>query len=452
MIGSPFRRFRAREIGASISFSRFPLLGNTFRIIPLVFFPLLFASFGAIYAREIEVCKTCPVQRLQKAVQMASPGDVIRVRPGVYREGVVKVFKSLKIRGQGRPVIDGLRQGHVFYVRADNVEISGLVIQNSGTSYISDFAGIRAEHVKNLLIKDNELRNNTYSIYFEKANDSVIRNNRITGNAIKEVSAGNGIHLFYSNQITVEDNFITRQRDGLYFEFAERSRITGNTSWNNLRFGMHFMFSHDNVFENNVFTRNPTGVAIMYSRRLTVRRNLFEKSRGASSYGILVKEITDSKFQENVFRENTLGIMLNGSNRNIFSRNIFRSNGWAAEVYTNSYDNVFTNNNFLYNNFDVATNSRRNTNTFKANYWDRYRGYDWNRDGVGDVPYRPVSIFSFWVARYQEMAVLLNSPVARFLEIAERVFPVITPPSLMDAEPRMKPLPLSPEEMLKKRR
>jgi len=33
-------------------------------------------------------------------------------------------------------------------------------------------------------------------------------------------------------------------------------------------------------------------------------------------------------------------------------------------------------------------------NTFNHNYWDKYDGYDLNKDRTGDVPYRPVSLFS----------------------------------------------------------
>ena len=178
----------------------------------------------------------------------------------------------------------------------------------------------------------------------------------------------------------------------------------------------------------------------MYSRKLQVKQNIFEKSRGNSSYGFLIKEITDSTFIENTFSENTLAIMLNASNRNTFRRNTFLQNGWSAEIFTNSYDNLFTENNFIANNFDVATNSSRSTTIFTGNYWDHYRGYDFNYDKTGDTSYKPVGIFSFWVARFPELAILLNSPVVSFLESAERFFPVLTPESLEDPKPRMNKL------------
>ena len=393
-----------------------------------------------LHSTEIRVCKDCPISRVTTAIQTASPGDTIRIEAGKYTEGVISIGKSLDIIGIGSPVIDGDRKGHVFYIRANDVKIKGLVIQNSGMSYVSDFAGIRAEHIKNCQFEDNTFRNNTYSIYFEKVTHCSIENNQIHSHAKNEVSAGNGIHLFYSNNISVIGNEITGQRDGLYFEFTEDSIIKKNYSHDNLRFGMHFMFSHRNTFSKNTFSNNPTGVAIMYSRKLKVDNNIFEKSKGNSSYGFLIKEIVDSVFIRNTFSQNTLGIFLNGSNRNLFKHNLFILNGWAAEIYSNSYDNKFIENNFISNNFDVATNSRRNTSDFSLNYWDHYRGYDFDHNQEGDIAYRPVNIFSFWVSKFPELAILLNSPVVLFLEIAERFFPVLTPDSLKDARPQMRPI------------
>ncbi len=342
------------------------------------------------------------------------------------------------------PVVDGLNNEHVFYVRANDVQISGFVIQNSGTSYVSDFSGIRAEHVKGCVFKNNLLQNNTYSIYLEKVNNCTIDSNKIVGNASNEVTAGNGVHLFYSHNIMVTNNEISKQRDGLYFEFTEDSSVIGNYSHNNLRFGMHFMFSHRNTFKRNIYSNNPTGVAVMYSRNLVVHNNIFDGSKGNSSYGFLVKEITDSSFTNNTFSKNTLAIFLNASNRNQFTRNTFILNGWAAEIFTNSYDNLFAENNFIANNFDVTTNSKRNTNSFLSNYWDKYNGYDFNHDSIGDIRYKPVSVFSFWVSNFPELSILLNSPVVSFLNTAERYFPVLTPDSLEDKKPRMRSIDLNP--------
>jgi nitrous oxidase accessory protein len=103
----------------------------------------------------------------------------------------------------------------------------------------------------------------------------------------------------------------------------------------------------------------------------------------------------------------------------------------------NSQDNLFSRNNFVGNSFDVATNSRRSYSTFDGNYWDAYRGYDLDRDGVGDVPFRPVRLFSLIVERNEPSIVLLRSLLVTLLDAAERVVPVLTPETLVDERPSM---------------
>ena len=51
-----------------------------------------------------------------------------------------------------------------------------------------------------------------------------------------------------------------------------------------------------------------------------------------------------------------------------------------------------------------------------------------------------MKIFGLWINRHPELVALLASPVIEFLEMAEKVFPVLTPKSLEDKSPSMKPL------------
>jgi nitrous oxidase accessory protein len=88
----------------------------------------------------------------------------------------------------------------------------------------------------------------------------------------------------------------------------------------------------------------------------------------------------------------------------------------------------------------VATNSREPSTTLRGNYWDGYRGHDLNRDGVGDVPYRPVRLFSLIVERHAQALVLLRSGLVDMLDAAERVLPALTPTTLTDGQPAMRRL------------
>lgn len=389
------------------------------------------------YAQEIEVCKTCEFSTLTEAIAKAEPGAKIVVKKGVYQENTIIVDKPVSIIGEGLPTIDGQNKGDIFQVFADSVTIDGLKLINVGTSYTSDFAAIRVSRAEHFLIQNLELRKIFFGIYLEKSHYGTIRNNRILGDAVNEHNSGNGIHLWYSKNIKIKNNTIKKVRDGIYLEFADNCEITNNQSIDNLRYGLHFMFSNDDIYRGNIFENNGAGVAVMFSKRIEMYDNQFRYNWGTAAYGLLLKEINDATIEHNVFEENTIGINVEGSNRITYSKNDFKNNGWAIKVRGALYDNVFTQNNFLYNSFDVSFNSRINSNRFHRNYWSEYTGYDLDKDGYGDVPYRPVKLFSYIVNRTPETIILMRSLFVDIIDFSEKVSPVFTPDKLMDEEPLM---------------
>lgn len=405
-------------------------------------FLLLFLFAFSLYANILEVCETCNIKTIQEAVSNSSNGDTILVKKGVYKEGSLLITKSLTFTTEEGAVIDGIRKANVFDIRANNVTIRGFSIINSGSSDLSEYAGIYIEASEGCKILNNTFENDTYGIYLSKVKNCILEGNSVTGNALDEVSGGNGIHLWSCESITIRKNIIRKHRDGLYLEFSSNLLIEENTSTNSVRYGMHFMFSNNNRFYKNIFIENPTGVAVMYSKKIEVIGNRFEKSWGLTSYGILLKEISDSNFSQNVFMENMVGIYGDSISRNVFSQNKIEKNGWAANILGSCEDNLFEKNDFNDNIFDLSTNSRQNTNTYTGNYWSKYEGYDLNRDMIGDREYNPVQLFSFWIADYPILMILLNSPVIQVLELAEKAFPILTPRELVDTKPRMQPLNL----------
>jgi nitrous oxidase accessory protein len=102
------------------------------------------------------------------------------------------------------------------------------------------------------------------------------------------------------------------------------------------------------------------------------------------------------------------------------------------------YSNKFLSNAFSNNSFDVSFNSRLNDNEFTGNYWSTYSGYDLNKDGIGDVPHRPVKLFSYVVNKTPESIVLLRSFFVDLINFTENVAPVFTPVDLIDNSPLMR--------------
>ena len=178
----------------------------------------------------------------------------------------------------------------------------------------------------------------------------------------------------------------------------------------------------------------------MYSREVRMEANHFSRSWGAAAYGLLLKDMSDSRITGNTFEYNSTAVTMQNSNRMTFERNQFRENGWALQVQSSCTDNVFAGNNFVGNSFDLATNGQLELNRFDHNYWDKAETYDLNRDGISDVPYRPLSLFAMLVERIPTSLLLLRSPLVHFLDRAERIFPSLTPDHLIDTSPAMHPL------------
>ncbi|MBU2922547.1 nitrous oxide reductase family maturation protein NosD [Winogradskyella psychrotolerans] len=392
------------------------------------------------YAQTVEVCKTCPISTLSDGIAQAKDFDTIVVKKGTYKEHNVIVDKPLTIIGENYPIIDGELKGEIITIISDNVTVDGLFIINVGNSYTADYAAIRVKNSKNFLIQNLVLEKLFFGIYIEKSRDGKVFHNKIIGEAVEEYNSGNGIQLWYSKNVLIEHNFVQHVRDGIYLEFSNFCTIKNNVSALNVRYGLHFMFSNDDLYEDNTFENNGAGVAVMFSKRIKMFNNSFKENWGTASYGLLLKEINDAEIKGNTFEDNTIGINVEGSNRINYMHNTFENNGWAIKVKGACYTNSFTENNFLYNSFDIAYNSKVNDNEFDKNYWSSYTGYDLDKNGIGDIPYRPVKLFSYIVNRTPETIILLRSMFIDIIDFSEKVSPVFTPDDLLDNNPQIKKL------------
>ena len=396
---------------------------------------LIISVCTSIRASTIEVCPSCHFSTIGRAIDKASKGDTILVKGSKYQEATLIISKPLILLGIDYPVLDGSGDNEIINIHSDGVVISGFIFQNVATSYMTDRAAIRSQKVGNFEISNNKFYDTYFAIYLEYATQAKILNNVIQGEAREEFSSGNAIHLWYCDGVEVNGNMAENHRDGIYLEFVKNSKIISNDIRHNLRYGLHFMFSNDNSFHSNHFRNNGAGVAVMFSNRISMTGNVFAESWGASSYGMLLKEIYDAEISDNIFSQNSIGIYAEGTARIEYFKNEFSSNGWALKISGGCLENKFYQNNFLSNAFDVSLSGPINDNSFSQNYWSDYKGYDLDKDGIGDVPHRPVKLFNYVVNQTPETVVLLRSLFIDLLNLAEEVTPVFTPDDVLDHSP-----------------
>jgi nitrous oxidase accessory protein len=384
------------------------------------------------------VCNTCEVSTIEKAINLAKNGDVILIKKGVYKENDLLIDKSITIVGEEGVVLDGQNISGVLIITADDFVLKNVKIINVGVNYIKDNAAVKISKIKNFIIENIVLKDVFFGILIEKSHHGKILNNTISSIPKGEANSGNGIHVWHSSNMEIRGNEVHGMRDGIYFEFVSESKVSENLSYNNIRYGLHFMFSNNDTYFKNEFMNNGAGVAVMFSKYIEMYQNKFLKNWGSASYGLLLKEIYDTEIYENLFQENTIGIKGEGCNRINYRNNTFLRNGWAIKIAGACYANIFENNDFLNNSLDLAYNTKVNDNKFENNYWSEYSGYDLNHDGFGDVPYRPVKLFSYIVNRSPEALVLLRSLFVDIINFSEKVSPIFTPDNLMDKYPIMK--------------
>jgi nitrous oxidase accessory protein len=129
---------------------------------------------------------------------------------------------------------------------------------------------------------------------------------------------------------------------------------------------------------------------------------------------------------------------MEGANRIIIENNTFEANGWGIKIQASCMSNEFKKNNFFGNTFDVSTNGTLVLNTFAENYWDKYEGYDLNKDNIGDVPYHPLSLFSVIVENCSPAMLLYRSFIVTLLDKSEKILPSLTPENFIDNKPLMR--------------
>jgi nitrous oxidase accessory protein len=390
-----------------------------------------------LHANIIAVGSQKQFVQIKKAIAFSNEGDTIDIYFGLYKEGNILVDKQLHIRGISAPIIDGEKRFEVISIKANYTIIEGLVVQHSGFGTLDDPGGIKVYDANNVIIRNNKLIDNFFGIYIQFGKNCVVQNNVLIAYGKEEQQIGNGIHCWKSDSLQIIGNRISGHRDGIYFEFVKSSIIWRNISSKNLRYGLHFMFSNDDAYIGNVFKQNGAGVAVMFTKNVKMFNNSFNDNWGDASYGLLLKEISDAYILNNRFISNTSGIYMEGTNRILVEHNNFKNNGWGMKIQASCMDNEIKANDFIGNTFDISTNGSLVLNTFNGNFWEKYKGYDINRDGVGDVPYHPLSLFAVIVENNGPVMLLYQSFFVQLLDSSEKVIPSLTPNNFIDEHPLM---------------
>jgi nitrous oxidase accessory protein len=375
---------------------------------------------------------------LQDRIDALPAGATLTVEAGEYRGDLV-IDRPLRLVGVGRPRLVGSGSGSVVRIRADDVTLEGFDIDgHEGGSLMRDSSGVHVAG-RRALLRDLRIERALFGIYLYAADGAVVERCRIRGIPGKTPGEkGSGIHLWNTRGFTLRDNDIALSRDGLYVQSSPGGLIAGNVA-RDLRYGLHYMYSDDNVFEDNTFANGAAGAALMYSRRITFRRNRLVHNRGFASAGLLLKACDEVTAEDNLIADNARGLFLEGSYGNVIRRNLIAGSDRAIVLYDSCAGNRITGNAFIGNLTPLDLVGRRTDTAFDGNYWSGNREPDLDGDGVSDRPYRLSDVFDHLRGNLLAADLMAQGSAALALAAAEEAFPVLQPTTAIDPRPLARP-------------
>lgn len=425
---------------------------------------------------------------LQMFLDLARPGDVLRLAPGEHR-GPVTISTTVTVEGEPGAEIVGNGKGSVVTVTAPRAVIRGVMVRGSGTSIPTLDSGIFLDRTaKGAIAENNTVIGNLYGIYIQGADDALVKDNRIEG--IREgrsAEAGNGVHLWNAPGAKVIGNEISQGRDGIATMASKHNVFSGNR-FTDLRFAIHYMYTNDSEISDNVSSGNSVGYAIMYSDRLTITGNV---SDGDRDHGLLLNTAKGSHVSGNTVvgrmqpvsrwlmagrRGDSHGVPMDGgsavvdasgmrlgpdkcvfiynANRNEFKDNWFENCSIGIHFTAGSEGNRMSGNAFINNRNQVKYVGTRYLDWSvdgRGNYWSDNPAFDLNGDGIGDTPYRPNDLVDrvLWTA--PQAKILINSPAVQVIRWAQSQFPAILPGGVVDSHPLMAPPQSRPQALSQSR-
>jgi len=143
-----------------------------------------------------------PYQNITSALAHASPGDTIYVYNGTYYEHLT-INKPISLIGQNKnaTIIDGNRTGTIIKVTANNVEITGFTIKNSGL-FNYKLCGIYIENVINCSISHNIITYNYKGIHIVNSNRSIFTDNTFIKNLEAIYFTNSSNNTFIKNKLS----------------------------------------------------------------------------------------------------------------------------------------------------------------------------------------------------------------------------------------------------------
>lgn len=401
--------------------------------------PLLIALAAPVSAADVAVQPGAGT--LANAIAGAAPGDVLTLSDGIY-DGPITIDRTLTLTGTAGTVIDGGHKGTVVTITGDDVVLRGVTVTGSGGVNADLDSGIKiVKGADRSLIEGNRLTDNMHGIDVHGGLDSIVRHNVIEGRQNARMNErGNGIYIWNAPGTVVEENTVRWGRDGI-FSNASRKGTYRNNLFRDLRFAVHYMYTHDSEVSGNISIGNHLGFAIMYSNRVIVADNL---SLGDREHGVMLNYANNAEVHDNLVRGGTKKCtFIYNAHKNLIYRNRFEGCGIGIHFTAGSERNVLTENAFIGNREQVKYVGTKHIEwSFegRGNFWSDHPAFDLNGDGIADAVFRPNDLMDHILWSQPAAALLTGAPAVQLVRWSQKSFPATLPGGVLDSFPLMSPV------------
>lgn len=361
--------------------------------------------------------------------------------PGDYH-GTLLLSRAVTLWGPRSAVLHG-GEGTIISVAAKQAAVLGLTIDGAGGRFDMLDAAVRLS-ADETRVEGVTVVNAMFGILVERASRVRVIGNHVAGSRDPATGLrGDTMRLWEMRDSLISGNTIEDGRDLVVW--YSRGNTLENNHVRGARYGLHFMYSHDNIVRGNELLEGTVGVFIMYSRGIHLTDNLVANAAGAAGMAIGIKDAGNIFIAGNRLIHNTIGVYVDSSPMQVgdrveLERNVMRLDDSAIVFHSSAHGVTVRDNDLADNGTQVRVDGGGDATAveWSGNYFDDYSGYDLDDDGTGDVPYELRSLSNQLTAQQPNLALFAGTPALALVDAAAHLDPLYRPAAVLtDSTPHM---------------
>jgi nitrous oxidase accessory protein len=249
---------------------------------------------------------------------------------------------------------------------------------------------------------------------------------------------GNALKMWYLSNSTISNNTFVSTKN-ITFSYSNNNIINNNIFIDNM-LALHFAKSNNNLIKNNMFKYNSVGIMIVGTKNNQILQNKIISSKGAAGIALVLDKTSNLLVKDNIIKYNAKAFYIDTKKaeynyQRFIINNKILYNKEAFHFHSSIKNNVIVNN-LIKGNIDDVVKDVRGTytknNKIEYNYWDRYTGFDTNKDNIGDTTHKNYQYTDQLWHYNPKLKFFYATPVMSMIDFLARLAPFIEPNLLLE--------------------